>query len=847
MASEVYPGSDMSTRASSRTYNTIALETWFTHLTLDWEPVFGPEALKAGRNIYHKGQISSLELNPDEAIVHCTFTRKDSCYAIIEWSDRRPVVRSSTPDKELGDAVAVAGLYEMEELIADEVDPLPYEPKPAPTSKPDISDARPVKAPVAPRLRLNLEGLEAGLCLTAYWPRKGNLTEPAFRHGLNRLSTAQREVLVRLTGLAQKAGFRFRRNSKDFILFDPIKMAEFLMHTRKEWASIFGPLHLNSEAKRMAKGVRDVKVVGRVEPAGKARMRINWQLKLGQQWLSPADTKGLVNAKPGIRRVPGFGLVRISREQSAALNEWHLAADNPSEKTRTWARYMVFSLFGENGTELELEEELSAWRKHLPEEQDRPGSRMPSFLRPYQKQGVLWMARLRDLGGHGLLADEMGLGKTLQVLTLLHLKPFKNKSSLIVCPASVVPVWKDEARRRYPDIQIEILHSGNDFRNHPDNEPKLWIASYTQLRRHKHLLNEFHFGYAALDEAQQIKNPEAKITRICSSIQADCRLALTGTPVENRLLDLWTLFRFLMPGLLGSRQYFENALETPRPKFQKRFEQQLRKQLAPFILRRQKNNVAEDLPPKLEIDLFCPMTGLQKQVYRNLLNQGLKEFGNVARSAIQTKPLHLFSLLTRLRQACCDPGLLPGQKTDLSESGKIQVLLARLEETLENNRTRKVVIFSQFVRFLKRLKPVIQENFPKVTLLELTGTTKDRSKPVRSFQKEEGPAVILVSLRAGNTGITLHRADYVFLLDPWWNPAVENQAVDRVHRIGQTQPVFVYRMITKGTIEERIQVLKKEKKSLFENTLGHLGATKSLVEHLGELEELVRLLKKHPE
>ena len=204
--------------------------------------------------------------------------------------------------------------------------------------------------------------------------------------------------------------------------------------------------------------------------------------------------------------------------------------------------------------------------------------------------------------------------------------------------------------------------------------------------------------------------------------------------------------------------------------------------------------------------------------------------------------MHFFSLLTRLRQACCDPGLIPDVNTDIQQSGKIQMLLSRLEEALCGDGARKVVIFSQFLRLLKRLKPLLKTTFPKVALLELSGETKDRAKPVEIFQNTKEPAVILVSLRAGGTGITLHAADYVFLIDPWWNPAVEEQAVDRVHRIGQDRRVFVYRMITQGTIEERIQHLKKEKRELFESTLGHLGSAKDLAEHFGDLEELAKLL-----
>lgn len=842
----------MSTRATSRVYNTAALEVWFANVGLDWEQFFSREALQRGREIYRKGQISGVELADDEAIVHCTFARKDTCYAVIEWSKEGPKVRNSTGDAELGDAVAVGGLYEVEELIADEIDPLPYEPKAKAKAEALVSEAAKVgreiaadKAEATPaprRLTPKIEGLRSGLRLTAYWTNTDFSREPAFRSDDAPMLAAEREALVRLTGRARDAGFQFRRESNDYILRDPDRIAPFFTHTRKRWEDSFHFIDLDLEAQRMAEGVRDVRVIGRVGSAGASRMRVDWRLKLGRQWLDPEDAERLSKAGRGTHVVRGLGLVRISEDQSAALAEWRVAAASHSEKAQTWPRYMVFSLFGERGAELDLEEELAAWRTQLVDTNYAGAESLPPFLRHYQRQGVHWMAKLREMSCHGLLADEMGLGKTLQVLTLLQYFPYQDQSYLIVCPASVVPVWQSEARHWYPDMPTKVLRSGEDFSCDTLATPTLWIASYTQLRRHKHLLDTVRFGYAVLDEAQQIKNPEAKVTQACCAIQAECRLALTGTPIENRLLDLWTLFRFLMPGLLGSRRRFEEAVENPSAEFRAAFEERLRQQIMPFILRRQKDKVGTDLPPKVEMDLVCPITELQRQTYENLLNRGREELGDDLQSAMHTQSMHFFALLTRLRQACCDPGLVPEVQADILQSGKIQMLLTRLEEALGGDGARKVVIFSQFVGLLKRLKPLLKKAFPKVALLELSGETKDRAKPVDTFQEVKGPAVILVSLRAGGTGITLHAADYVFLLDPWWNPAVESQAVDRVHRIGQDRRVFVYRMITEGTIEARIQHLKKEKRELFENTLGHLGSAKDLAEHFGDLEELAKLL-----
>ena len=240
-------------------------------------------------------------------------------------------------------------------------------------------------------------------------------------------------------------------------------------------------------------------------------------------------------------------------------------------------------------------------------------------------------------------------------------------------------------------------------------------------------------------------------------------------------------------------------------------------------MRRTKKEVAKELPPKVEMDLLCPMTEVQRAEYARICAEGLEKLGDDVGTVMREKSFGFLALLTRLRQTCCDPDMLPWRKSSLSDSGKINLLMEKLTEVIENG--HKVVIFSQFVMFLERVKSALELHFPELARFELTGMTLDRQKPVQDFQAAEGAAAMLVSLKAAGTGITLHAADYVFLLDPWWNPAVEAQAVDRVHRIGQTNTVFVYRMVTAGTIEERIQELKEDKKDLFDKLIGGLGET----------------------
>ena len=843
----------MPTQASSRIYNLAALEAWFEYITQDWESAFSEKALRQGREIYRSGKISGIELSAKDAIVHCTFARKDTCYVVLEWDACKLLTRCSKEDHALGNAVAVGGLYEIEELIADEIDPLPYVPKeikpPVPadqTEKKEPDEKKSARSVLKRRLVPHFGIAGSSLKMRFRWEDLSAEKRAASQGSGASTASSERELLVRLTALAKEAGFEFQRESNDFILADPDQVAVFFTTNLNHWKKVFGRLNFDANAQRLVEGVKSVRLNGRAKPLGKDSMQIDWRLKTGAHWLDPKYAGRLARIGRGTHIVKELGLVRITEDQAETLNEWQVAFTHGDKSVKTWPKYMLFSLFSDHGIKVDLEGALRDWRAKIESSvsavDSLKGKPLPDFLRPYQAHGVRWMANLRKQSCHGLLADEMGLGKTLQVLTLLSTYSFEDKDNLVVCPASVVPVWEGEAKQWYPHLDVAVLSSQQAFSKQKGSGRKLWIASYTQLRRHKHLLSEIGFGYAILDEAQQIKNPDAKVTHACCAIRAECRLALTGTPIENRLLDMWTLFRFLMPGLLGSRRRFEAKAASSDAQIRSSLEKTLRSQIAPFLLRRKKDEVGNDLPPKVEMDLICPVTDVQRQVYERLLNENSELLGNELQDIVSKQSMNFFTLLTRLRQVCCDPGLIPEVDADATQSGKVQMLLTRLGEALTGNGARKVVVFSQFVKLLKRAEPMIKKAFPDVRVLELTGRTKDRSKPVKTFQESKGAAVILVSLRAGGTGITLHAADYVFLLDPWWNPAIENQAIDRVHRIGQRKRVFVYRMITKGTIEERIQQLKTEKRELFESTLSNLGKTSDLLEHFDNLRELTKLL-----
>jgi SNF2 family DNA or RNA helicase len=527
-----------------------------------------------------------------------------------------------------------------------------------------------------------------------------------------------------------------------------------------------------------------------------------------------------------------MGFVQLGREKSDAVQDWKKKSGG-TRAQQTIPKYLVMSLFGEERIQIEAEAEVEAWRKQLLAS-PRPIGNLPDHLRQYQREGVQWMSHLCDCECHGLLADEMGLGKTVQVISLMAARPTDSARHLVVAPASVIPVWQQEFARFCPEMPVQVLRGGSTFADE-DAGAGVWLASYTQLRRHVELLKKVEFGYAVLDEGQLIKNPDAKITRCCFSIRSKHRLVLTGTPLENRQLDLWSLFRFLMPHLLGQRAAFEAAIIQDAEGFIKR----LRKQVAPFVLRRTKQKVAAELPRKIEMNLIAPLTDRQRDEYGRICREGLNRLGDSLSDTMRERSFGLFSLLTRLRQVCCDPGLLPWSNDPWEESGKINLLLENLAAVVEGG--HKVVIFSQFVALLKRVEQALDFAHPGLKRFVLTGSTLDRQGPVEEFQTCAGPAVMLVSLRAGGTGITLHAADYVFLLDPWWNPAVEAQAIDRVHRIGQEKTVFVYRLVTGGTVEERIQELKEQKRDLFDSVIGGMGGTGDLRETYASLKELIEL------
>ncbi len=442
-----------------------------------------------------------------------------------------------------------------------------------------------------------------------------------------------------------------------------------------------------------------------------------------------------------------------------------------------------------------------------------PPEGIEADLRPYQRAGFQWLRFLRDMDLNGILADDMGLGKTLQALTAMVDVGGRH---LVVAPTSVISNWANEARRFAPGLSINIYHGPDRAL---DDHSDLTLTSYALLRLDKDRLRETEWTYLVLDEAQNIKNPRSQTARSACALRAHHRLCLTGTPVENRLEELWSLFRFLMPGLLGSEKAFRDRFVKPIEAGDAKARTQLRGRVKPYVLRRLKQQVATELPPLTEIVIRCPMEDEQRRVYDTVRMAARADVQQALAEAGRMSTMQVLEALLRMRQACCDPALLPGNIGEKAGATKLDVMEELIVELVSED--HKALVFSQWTSLLDRAEERLASL--GVSWVRLDGSTRDRQGVIDRFQDDDGPPVFLLSLKAGGTGLNLTAADYVLHLDPWWNPAVERQATDRAHRIGQDKPVVSYKLIAEATVEERILELQEAKRSLAEAAIGTEG------------------------
>jgi len=476
----------------------------------------------------------------------------------------------------------------------------------------------------------------------------------------------------------------------------------------------------------------------------------------------------------------------------------------------------LYNEIDETEVMIKLEEKYDRLRSFNRINEVNPPRDLEHILRPYQVAGYHWLNYLNEVGWGGILADDMGLGKTVQALSFLQL--FKeqntNMTSLVVCPTTLIFNWENEIKKFTPKLSYMIHHGGDRQKNKKifENHDVI-ITTYGTLRSDIKFMLEANFDYVVLDESQAIKNPQSKVTKAASLLNAKNRLCMSGTPLQNNTFDIYAQMNFLNPGMLGSVEYFRNEFATPIDKFgEKEHKEHLKKLLYPFILRRTKEQVAKDLPEKTETILFCEMEEEQRNIYDAYRNDYRdKIMGVIKEQGIDKSQLTILQGLMKLRQICDSPAIIKEQEPLPNASVKLEELAREITENIGNH---KALVFSQFLGMLALIKEKLVELGVKFEYFDGSTTAQERERAIQSFQNDNEVRVFLISLKAGGVGLNLTAADYVYIVDPWWNPAVEQQAIDRTHRIGQTKNIFAYRMICKDTIEDKILQLQEKKRAL---------------------------------
>lgn len=528
-------------------------------------------------------------------------------------------------------------------------------------------------------------------------------------------------------------------------------------------------------------------------------------------------------------RIRSLGFVEYPAQDIYAIMRAFNSFDvyrNPDNKfiVKTYRAGLINELKNLN-VELVLSEDFENFWKQMSTFSTSEDLKLPEGInaefREYQTKGFGWLWFMYKYGLNGILADDMGLGKTLQALAVIQKAKEEDgpAPTLVICPTTVVFNWESEIQKFAPTLscmKLAGVERKQFFKEIPNHD--IVITSYALVRRDIAKLKEYNFRYVILDESQNIKNAMSQTAQAVKKLQASHKLALSGTPIENKLEELWSVFDFLMPGFLFSVADFNSRYVNPIMERQdKTVEKRLKLQIYPFILRRMKRDVAKDLPDKVENIAYCELTDEQRDFYLQVLDSTKEElFKSIEQNGLEKSRLSIFSALLRLRQICCHPRLYDKENVkNIMKSGKFEKLKAMLEEIIGEG--HRILLFSQFVDMLDLIKGWLERE--GIPYEYLTGKTKDRQGAVERFNSTPSIPIFLISLKAGGTGLNLTGADYVIHYDPWWNPAVEDQATDRAYRIGQTKKVFVYRLITKNTVEEKIQKLKTVKRNLVDSVI----------------------------
>ena len=493
------------------------------------------------------------------------------------------------------------------------------------------------------------------------------------------------------------------------------------------------------------------------------------------------------------------------KTDSLKLSRYHLSVVDELYETRDEEELVV-----------KLEEKYEKLKEFNKIKEIEPSDSLKKILRPYQVAGYQWLNYLKDIKWGGILADDMGLGKTVQALSFMEYfkKDTGNLKALVVCPTTLIYNWENEIKKFTPSLTYRIHHGGARTRIKEElTDHEITITTYGTLRSDIKLLMSIDFDYVILDESQAIKNPSSKVTKAACLLNAKTRLCMSGTPLQNNTFDIFAQMNFLNPGMLGTMEFFRQEFAIPIDKFGDRDRKDhLKKILYPFILRRTKEQVAKDLPEKQEMILFCEMEDEQRNIYDAYRNDFRNQIlGTIETQGIQKSQLTILQGLMKLRQICDSPAILNEQEKFENHSIKLDELAREITENIGDH---KALIFSQFLGMLALIKAKLDELGVKYEYFDGSTSAPDRQTAIESFQNNDEVRVFLISLKAGGVGLNLTAADYVYIVDPWWNPAVEQQAIDRTHRIGQTKNIFAYRMICKDTIEDKILLLQEKKKAL---------------------------------
>ncbi|MHA3771922.1 DEAD/DEAH box helicase [Verrucomicrobiota bacterium sgz303538] len=590
-------------------------------------------------------------------------------------------------------------------------------------------------------------------------------------------------------------------------------------------------LELDKTLTSLRKGSISAGVRLEIKPSGVDWFDVRAVLDLPDMDLSQEEIRTLLEAKGAWVRLGEEGWRRLALRWGQ-LDEEKLAdlGLSTADFTGEPQRLHILQLANDSATRLMEADRADEVRRRADELRARVNPPVPSVinaeLRPYQVEGFHFLSYLAANHFGGVLADDMGLGKTLQTLTWLawlrEQPEFAGIPSLVICPKSVTSNWQAEARRFLPGVRVRIWAGGTpEELNEAVRSCDLLVLNYAQLRLQSEALLACEWHAVIIDEAQAIKNPDSQTAKTACALRAVHRLAVTGTPLENRLLDLWSIFAFAMPGVLGQRARFTKDYDKAGDSMARR---RLAGRVRPFMIRRTKNQVARDLPPRMEEDMLCELEGKQKTLYRAEMKRAQQMLLKInTAKELDKQRFNVLTSLLRLRQICCHPALISAKNAE-ANSAKLEALLEMLEPLMEEG--HKVLVFSQFVGALEIIRDAITERGWRQFIL--TGGTENRGELVNEFQTTEGAAVFLISLKAGGAGLNLTAASYVVLFDPWWNPAVENQAIDRTHRIGQKQQVIAYRLLMRGTIEEKIRGMQRDKSAMADDLLGEESFAKAL-------------------